>query len=136
MAVLQVLVFSHPEMRALFITISVCLLSLAASKVNAQSQKQQLYQESLMERYERMHRYDEFLIAEIRKFPDVKAKEEAILKNSNGQRFALFLVSSNGYGTYNVKMQETMGRGEITHMVFSVDSASGKIREEKVSWKN
>lgn len=89
-----------------------------------------------MERYERMHVYDEFLIAEIRKFPDVKAREESILKNSNGQRFALFLVSTNGLGTYNVKMQETMGRDAVTHMVFSVDSASGKIREEKLTWAN
>lgn len=124
-------------MRALVITISVCLLSLAANKVHAQSQKPpQMYEESLMERYERMHVYDEFLIAEIRKFPDVKAREQSILKNSNGQRFALFLVSTNGLGTYSVKMQETMGRDAVTHMVFSVDSASGRIREEKVTWAN
>lgn len=123
-------------MRALVITISVCLLSLASKEVSAQSKKPQLYEESLMERYERMHMYDEFLIAEIRKFPEVKAREESILKKSNGQRFALFMVSSNGYGAYNVKMQETMGKDEITHMVFSVDSASGRIREEKGTWSN
>lgn len=89
-----------------------------------------------MERYERMHVYDEFLIAEIRKFPDVKAKETSILKQSNGQRFAMFIVTRNGVGAYNVKMQETMGRDAVTHMSFSVDSASGKIREEKVTWAN
>jgi hypothetical protein len=124
-----------PRMRVLPFAITLCLLLLASSNTYAQSQAP-LYQESMMERYERMHVYDQFLIEEIRKFPDVKAKEKSILKQSNGQRFAVFIVSSNGFGTYNVKMQESFGKQEITHMMFNVDSASGKIHEEKITWKN
>ena len=89
--------------------------------------KAQLYQESLQERSNRKLTYDEFIVEQVRTFPEVKKKEEEIIVRSNYNSLAVFFVSTDGLGTYTVKMLEDNGKNQVLHMQFVVDSASGKI---------
>ncbi len=89
--------------------------------------KAQLYQESLQERSNRKLTYDEFIVEQVRTFPEVKKKEEQIIKQSNYKNLAVFLITTDGLGTYTVKMMEDNGKTQVLHMQFVVDSASGRI---------
>lgn len=106
------------------------LLPLTFSLLPAKATAQ-LYQESLQERANRKLTYDEFIIEQVRNFPEIKKKEEEIIVRSNYNNFALFFVTSDGLGTYTVKMMEDDGKNQVLHLQYVIDSASGKILNEK-----
>ena len=89
--------------------------------------KAQLRQESLQERFNRKQTYDEFLVEQVRSFPEVKKKEEQIIERSNYNNLAVFFVTTDGLGTYTVKMMEDNGKSQVLHLQYVVDSATGKI---------
>jgi hypothetical protein len=87
-----------------------------------------MYQESMEERANRKYSYEDFLVQEVRKFPEVKRKEQEILKRSNQAMNAVYLVEGDGSGTYTVKILEDKGnRNQVLHLKYIVDSASGRI---------
>ncbi len=96
--------------------------ALLPTKANAQ-----LRQESLQERFNRKQTYDEFLVEQVRSFPEVKKKEEQIIERSNYNNLAVFFVTTDGLGTYTVKMMEDNGKSQVLHLQYVVDSATGKI---------
>jgi hypothetical protein len=94
----------------------------------------QLFQESIQERSSRRQTYDEFLVGEIRRLPEVKQREERINRESNFKHLSLFVVESEGKGIYVVSMLEDKGtNNQVLHYRYTVDSASGRIlkTEEK-----
>jgi hypothetical protein len=101
---------------------------LLGSKAKAQSGA---YQESLMERWQKQPTYEEFIVAEVRKFPEVRQKEEDIMRRSGNTHFAIFMVDGDGLGTYTVKIMEDNGKNQVTHMRYVVDSATGKVQGPK-----
>jgi hypothetical protein len=103
------------------------LLAILCSPAFSPKAVAQLFQESMEERANRRSSYEGFLIEEVRKFTEVKKKEEQILRLSNKQRHAIFWVSTDGLGLYTVKMIEDNGSTLTTHFVFNVDSASGRV---------
>lgn len=104
--------------------IFVLLCSLACSR----SASAQLYQESMEERANRKMTYEEFLVAEVRKFPEVKRKEAEILKRSNQAMNAVYMIESDGLGTYTIKILEDInGRNQVLHLRYLVDSATGRV---------
>lgn len=106
------------------------ILSLTLALLPAKA-KAQLYQESLQERSNRKLSYDEFIVEQVRSFPEVKKKEEEIIVRSNYNNLAVFFVSTDGLGTYSVKMLEDNGKNQVLHLQYVIDSASGKILNNK-----
>ena len=111
-------------MKALFILLPL-VFALIPAKARAQ-----LYQESLQEKSNRKLSYDEFLVEQVRTFPEVKKKENEIIQRSNYENLAVFFVTSDGLGTYTIKMLEDNGKKQILHLQYIVDSATGKIINE------
>ncbi|MBL7720231.1 MAG: hypothetical protein JNL72_15450 [Flavipsychrobacter sp.] len=72
--------------------------------------------------------YEEFLVKEVRRLPEVKKLEDYILYYSPSMKMAIFLVETEGRGIYTVKVMEDNGaKDPLLHLKYTVDSASGKI---------
>ena len=66
-------------------------------------------------------------IAMVRSLPEVMAKENQLLKQSKGQKHAIYWVTSDGLGLFTVKVMEDNGTTQVTHFTFDVDSASFRV---------
>ncbi len=107
---------------------AVFFFALMFSLVASRSASAQLYQESMEERADRKMTYEEFLVAEVRKFPEVKRKEAEILKRSNQAMNAVYMIESDGLGTYTIKvLEDKNGRNQVLHLRYLVDSATGRV---------
>lgn len=87
----------------------------------------QYYQESMEERANQSKTYEGFLVDEIRRFPEVKQTEAAIRRSGNTLT-AIYMIESDGLGTYTVKILEDKGgKNQVLKLKYVVDSASGRI---------
>ena len=104
------------------------LIASTLATLGSGSASAQLYQESLQERSSRRQTYEEFLVEEVRKFPEVKAKELQILRNSNNLLQAIYMIESDGLGTYTVKvLEDKEAKQQVLHLRYTIDSASGRV---------